>query len=135
MKTYKTKLKLNNKQRIQLFKNAGTSRFAYNLTLQMQDENYKNGGKFLRDCEIRKQITILKQTELSWLYNFDCDIVKQAVKDACRAYEAFFKGLSKKPRFHSKKHTKPSFYVDGWRLKIKNGYIKIPNCKPIPRPL
>ena len=58
MKTFKTKLKLNNKQRTRLFKNASVSRFVYNLTLEMQEINYKNGGKFLSDCEIRKAITI-----------------------------------------------------------------------------
>ena len=131
MKTYKTKLKPNNKQRTQLFKNAGVARFAYNLTIQMQEENYKNGGKFLSDCDIRKQITKLKQNDLNWLYNYDCNIVKQAVKDACRAYKNFFKGIFGKPVFKSKKKTKPSFYIDGIKLKIKNGYVKIPYCTKI----
>ena len=44
MKTFKTKLKLNNKQRTRLFRNASVSRFAYNLTLELQEENYKNGN-------------------------------------------------------------------------------------------
>lgn len=60
MKTYKTKLKLNNEQRTRLFKNADVSRFAYNLTLEIQETNYKNGGKFLSDCDIRKMITVRK---------------------------------------------------------------------------
>lgn len=128
MKTYKTKLKLNNKQRTQFFKNAGVARYVYNFTLTLQEENYRAGNKFLSDCDIRKQITQLKQSELSWLYNYDCDIVKQAVKDACKAYKAFFSKRAKKPRFKSKKHNKPSFYVDGWKLKIFNSYVKIPNC-------
>lgn len=131
MKTYKTKLKLNNKQRTQFFKNAGVARYVYNFTLALQEENYKAGNKFLSDCDIRKQITQLKQSELSWLYNYDCDIVKQAVKDACKAYKAFFSKRAKKPRFKSKKHSKPSFYVDGWKLKIFNSYVKIPNCTRI----
>lgn len=131
MKTYKTKLKLNNKQRTQFFKNAGAARYVYNFTLALQEENYKAGNKFLSDCDIRKQITQLKQSELSWLYNYDCDIVKQAVKDACKAYKSFFSKRVKKPRFKSKKHSKPSFYVDGWKLKISDGYVKIPNCTRI----
>lgn len=131
MKTYKTKLKLNNKQRTQFFKNAGVARFAYNLTLEIQEENHKQGNKFLSDCEVRKIITQRKQDDLKWLYNYDCDIVKQAVKDACKAYKAFFSKRAKKPKFKSKKHNKPSFYVDGWRLKIFNSYVKIPNCTRI----
>lgn len=131
MKTYKTKLKLNNKQRTRLFENAGVARFVYNLTLEIQETNYKNGGKFLSDCDIRKMITIRKQEDLAWLYNYDCDIVKQAVKDACKAYKKFFDRKAKKPKFHSKRNTAPSFYVDGVKLKIQNGYAKIPYCTKI----
>ena len=131
MKSYRTKLKLNNKQRTQLYKNACVSRFAYNLTLEIEETNYKNGGKFLSDCEIRKIITKRKKDDLAWLYDFDVDIVKQAVKDACKAYKTFFKAHKGKPRFKSKKYTRPSFYVDGWKLKIQNGYIKIPHCTRI----
>ena len=131
MKTYKVKLKLNNKQKTRLFRNASVSRFIYNLTLEMQETNYKNGGKFLSDCEVRKVITIRKKDELVWLYEYDCDIVKQAVKDACKAYKKFFNKKAKKPKFKSAKLTKPSFYVDGWKLKIENGYVKIPLCTKI----
>ena len=66
MKTFKTKLKLNNKQRTRLFENAGVARFAYNLTLEIQETNYKNGGKFLSDCDVRKMITARKQEDLAW---------------------------------------------------------------------
>ena len=131
MKTFKTKLKLNNKQRTRLFKNASVSRYVYNLTLEMQETNYKNGGKFLSDCEIRKVITIRKKDDLAWLYDYNCDIVKQAVKDACKAYKMFFNKKAKKPKFKSAKLIKPSFYVDGWKLKIENGYVKIPLCTKI----
>ena len=131
MKTYKVKLKLNNKQKNRLFKNASVSRFAYNLTLEIQEENYKKGNKFLSDSEVRKIITKRKQNDLAWLYDYNCDIVKQAVKDACRAYKKFFNKKAKKPKFKSAKLTKPSFYVDGWKLKIENGYVKIPLCTKI----
>ena len=131
MKTFKTKLKLNNKQRTRLFKNASVARFAYNLTLEIQETNYKNGGKFLSDCDIRKMITVRKADDLAWLYDYDCDIVKQAVKDACKAYKKFFEKKAKKPRFHSKRNSATSFYVDGFKLKIQNGIIKIPYCTKI----
>ena len=131
MKTYKTKLQLNNKQRTRLFQNAGVARFAYNITLEMEENNYQQGNKFLSACEVRKMITVMKQEELKWLYEYDCDIVKQAVKDACKAYIRFFKEKKGKPKFKSKKHTKPTFYVDGHRLKVQNGYINIPNCTKI----
>ena len=118
MKTYKVKLNLNNKQRTRLFQNAGVARFAYNLTIDIEKENYKNNGKFLSDCEVRKLITIRKKTDLNWLYEYDCDIVKQAVKDACKAYKTFFKNHKGEPKYKSRKFSKPSFYVDGYKMKI-----------------
>ena len=131
MRTFKAKLKLNNKQRTRLFKNASVSRFVYNLTLEMQETNYKNGGKFLSDCDIRKVVTVRKKDDLAWLYEYDCNIVKQAVKDACKAYKKFFNKQAKKPKFKSAKLAKPSFCTDGWKLKVENGCIKIPFCTKI----
>ena len=131
MKTYKTKLKLNNEQRARLFKNASVSRFAYNLALEIQEAHYKSGGKFLSDCDIRKIITARKADDLAWLYEYDCDIVKQAVKDACKAYKKFFEKKAKKPKFHSKKNSTTSFYVDGFKLQVQDGKVKIPYCTKI----
>ena len=34
---------------------AGAARFAYNWALEQQDKNHKEGGKFLSDCDLRKQ--------------------------------------------------------------------------------
>jgi len=47
IKTYKVMLLPNNKQKTKLFECAGVARWAYNWALATQQENYKNGGKFL----------------------------------------------------------------------------------------
>lgn len=128
IKTYKVKLKLNNKQRTKLHANASVARFAYNLTLEIETESYKQSNKFLQDKDIRKLITERKKNkeDLNWLYRYDCDIVKQAVKDACNAYKNFFRKIAKKPRFKSKKNSKQSFYVDIFKLKVTHSSISIP---------
>ena len=56
IKSIKVMLLPNNKQRTKLFQSAGTSRWAYNWTLTRQQENYKNGGKFISDGELRKEL-------------------------------------------------------------------------------
>lgn len=107
-------------QEQQLWKSAGTARFMYNWTLAKQEENHKNGGKFISDNDLRKEVTIMKQTEeFKWLNEVSNNIAKQAVKDACNAYIRFFKGESEKPRFKSKKKSNPSFYNDNIKLKVK----------------
>lgn len=129
-------------QEHQLWKSAGTARYVYNWVLERQEENYENGGNFIEDGDLRKEITQLKKTELKWLNDVSNNVAKQAVKDACNSYKRFFKKQSGFPRFKSRKRSKPSFYNDNMKLKVKNklvllekiGWVKtkeqIPmNCK------
>lgn len=110
-------------QEQKLWQSVGTARFIYNWTLARQEENYKNGGKFISDSILRKELTVLKKTELSWLNEVSNNVTKQAVKDACNAYKRFFKGLSDKPKFKSKRKSKKSFYNDNVKLKVKDGNL------------
>ncbi len=128
IKTLKVKLKPNNKQQTKMFQFAGAKRFAYNWALAKEQQNYKNCGKFISDCELRKIFTQLKkQDEYKWLYLISNDVTKQAIKDACLAYKRFFKGQSAFPKFKSKKHDTPSFYVDNIKIKFTNTHVKLEN--------
>ena len=112
-------------QEQKLWQSVGTARFIYNYTLAKQEENYRNGGKFISDGIIRKELTQLKKSELIWLNEVSNNVAKQAVKDACNAYKSFFKGLVNKPKFKSKKKIKPSFYNDPVKLKVKEKKVLI----------
>lgn len=107
-------------QEQKLWQSVGTARFIYNWTLARQEDNYKNGVKFISNNDLRKEITQLKKNELSWLNEVSNNVAKQAVKDGCEAYDRFFKGMAKKPRFKSRKRSKKSFYNDNEKLKVKN---------------
>ena len=116
----------NNKQKTKLFQYANTARFAYNWALGREQENYKNGGKFISDGDLRKEFTQLKKTEeYAWLNEIDCDVPKQAIKDACDSYKRFFKGYSKFPRFKSKKKSVPKFYQDNVKTKFTDTHVKL----------
>ena len=126
IKSIKIMLIPNNKQKTKLIQCFGVSRFAYNWTLGKQQENYKNGGKFISDNELRKEFTKLKKTkEYEWLNQYSNNIPKQAIKDACDSYKRFFKGCSKFPRFKSKKKSRPSFYVDNIKIKFSDTHVKL----------
>ncbi len=126
-------------QEQKLWQSANTARFIYNWVISKQEENYKNGGTFISDNDLRKEITQLKKNELSWLNEVSNNVAKQAVKDCCSAYKRFFKGLSAKPKFKSKKRSRPAFYNDNSKLKTKEklvliekvGWIKIKEQIPI----
>ena len=110
-------------QEQKLWQSVGTARFIYNWTLARQEENYKDGGKFISDGVLRKELTQLKKSDLSWLNKVSNNVSKQAVKDACNAYKRFFKGLTDKPKFKSRRKSKKSFYNDNYKLKIKEGKL------------
>lgn len=109
-----------------LWCSAGTARWAYNWTLARQEENYRNGGKFILDGSLRKELTQLKQTEeYRWLSQVSNNVAKQAVKDACNAYKRMFDRQAKKPKFKSKKRSKPAFYNDPIKFKVKNKQVLV----------
>ena len=122
----KVRLKPTPGQEEKLWQSVGTARFIYNYTLAKQEENNKNGGKFINDGDLRKEITLIKQTDqYKWLKEVSNNVAKQAVKDACNAYKNFFKGLADKPKFKSRRKSKPSFYNDTGKLKVKENLVLI----------
>ena len=126
MESIKVQLNPNNKQLTKLFQYAGCSRFAYNWAIAREQENHKQGNKFLSDCDLRKEFTQLKkQEDYKWLNQISNNVAKQAIKDACNSYKRFFKGLSKYPKFKSKKNSKQSFYQDNVIIKFTETHVKI----------
>ena len=126
IKSIKVRLNPNNKQLTKLFKYAGCSRFAYNWAIARQQENYKQGNKFLSDNDLRKEFTQLKKLQqYKWLNDTSNNVMKQAIKDACNTYKRFFKGYSNYPKFKSKKHSIPSFYQDNVKIQFTNTRVKV----------
>ena len=125
VKAIKVRLVPNNAQNTKMFQYAGAARFAYNWALAKENENYKKGGKFISDSELRKEFTRLRNSdEYSWLQNISNNVTKQAIKDACIAYKNFFKGLQKYPRFKSKKRSTPKFYQDNIKIQFSDTRVK-----------
>jgi len=126
IKTYKVRLEPNKEQEQKMWQSAGTARWAYNWTLNTQQENRQNGGKFIQDGDLRKSLTELKKTEeFNWLNNYSNNVTKQAVKDACHAYKSFFNGRNKFPKFKSRKKSKPSFYQDTAKIKFSESHVRL----------
>lgn len=126
IKSIKVRLNPNNKQLTKLFQYAGCARFAYNWAIAREQENYKQGNKFLPDVELRKEFTQLKKkSEYQWLNEVSNNVAKQAIKDACNTYKKFFKGQCKHPKFKSKKHFTPSFYQDNIKIQFTDTHVKV----------
>ena len=78
VKAIKVMLIPNNVQKTKLFQYAGASRFAYNWALAKEIENYKKGGKFISDAELRKEFTKLRHSdEYAWLLSISNNVIKK----------------------------------------------------------
>jgi putative transposase len=125
IKGIKVMLVPNNKQNTLLFQSAGTSRWAFNWALGREKENYASGGKFISDNDLRKELTQLKKTnEFIWLNTVSNNVPKQAIKDACIAYQRFFKGQAKFPQFKTRKKSLPKFYQDNIKIQFTSTHVK-----------
>lgn len=112
LKTVRVMLIPNNKQLTRLFQFAGTARFVYNWALSEEKKNYDAGGKFINDYELRRRFTQFKnEPDNRWLYTISNNVCKQAVKDAVKAYQKFFKGLAQFPKYKSRKRSKPKYFM------------------------
>jgi len=110
-------------QEILFWKSAGTARWAYNYFLDANEQAYKD-GKRVTEGEVRKYINnVLKKTTHTWLKEVGSNVMKQGVKDANLALQRYFKGISGKPKFKSRRKSKISFYVNYESLARKaNGF-------------
>ena len=125
-KSFKVMLHPNKKQRTKMFQCFGVSRFAYNWALGRQQENHKNGGKFISAFDLKKEFTQLKKLpEYRWLNNYSSVIPAIAIMDACASYINFFNGNSDFPKFKSKKKSKPSFYILGDGIEFTDIHVKL----------
>ena len=108
-------------QEQKLWQSVGTARFIYNWTLARQEENYKNGGKFISDGILRKELTQLKKTELNWLNEVSNNVAKQAVKDACMLIKDFLQVYQRSQDLRVREKVKNHFIMIILSLKLKRG--------------
>ena len=126
IKAVKVRLLPTKEQELLMFKSTGVARFAYNWGLATWEEMYKQNQKPSK-AKIRKLFNndIKKQDEFKWLYEVSGQITAQAFIDLEDAYNNFFKGLSKKPRFKTKKKSKKSFYVRYDAIKFNDNKVNL----------
>ena len=104
-KTYKFRLYPNKEQEKLLANHFGSIRFVYNHFLAKRKEQYEQTKKSSNYYEQAKELTTMKKTETySWLKKINSQTLQHALRNLDTAYQNFFKGRAKFPRFHSKKH-------------------------------
>ena len=110
---------------LELERTAFVARYIYNWGLERCQQYYRQHGKGKPWAELSAELTQLKQTEL-WLYDFDSQMLEQALADLRRAYINFFERRAKFPQFKKKKAARISFRIPQ-RVRVENGCVYVPS--------
>ena len=144
-KVYRFRMEPTREQGEALLRMAGARRFVWNWGLarwrlfaersEGWKEVYAASGKGLTYRQQAAELTSLKkQPEMAWLKEVDRQPLQQALQDLPasrrkkridRAYEAFFEGRARFPKFKRKKRDEPRFRIPQ-RVRVEGSKVYIP---------
>lgn len=99
-------------QEILVHKTFGCTRLVYNEYLGNRQDFYKQNGKSLSPNTYKKEVLnpSKKTEEREFLKEVDKNALENALVNVQDAYDRFFKGQNRYPKFKSKKARKKSIY-------------------------
>lgn len=132
MRSFKTELDLNNKQKTLCARHAGTSRHAYNWGLALckqvlsyNKNNPKGKIKFPTAIDLHKLLVASVKTANPWYYETSKCSPQEALRNLSKAFKRMHQVPgSGFPKF-KKKNVSDSFYLEG-SIKISGNKIKLP---------
>ena len=122
---HKIELKPNNKQKTYFKKACGVSRFVWNWALEHWESEYKQGNK-PNALNLKKTFNSIKKEQCPFVLEVTKYVAQQPFIQLQVAFNRYFKGLSKKPKFKKKKSNKDSFYIGGDQIKVDGKRVRIP---------
>lgn len=144
MRSFKTELNLNNKQKTLCAKHAGVARHAWNWALDVCREAYASKQKRPSAIDLHKKLVAEVKSIHAWYYEVSKCAPHQALRNLDVAYKRFFKKLGGFPK-RKKKGRRDSFYLEnpnkvgiqiqGKRIKVPvlgwlRTFEKLPTCNP-----
>lgn len=128
-KSYKYRIYPTKLQAQMLDRQFGMCRYVYNYCLDLQTKHYQSTQKKISKYDLQKEIALHKQ-EKEWLKEGMSQALCRETENLEKAYNNFFKKLSKFPKFKSRKDDRQSFTIpQGFRLE--NNKLIIPKIKGI----
>jgi len=122
-KSFKVRVYPNNEQQVLLEKTFGANRFVYNYFLNLKSKLYEFYKIRISFVNSSKMLTELKKQK-TWLKEVDSVSLQQTLRDLDSAYQNFFSGKSKYPKF--KRKDDKNSYRTNQNIKINNRYITVP---------
>ncbi|MDR2832608.1 MAG: transposase [Streptococcaceae bacterium] len=123
---YKTEIHPTEKQKAIIKQTIGVTRATKNQYIAHVSEVYQNGGSFVSAIDYSKWLNntyLPTHPEKSWVKEVYAKAVKQGLMNTQNAFQRFFKGLGKYPKFKKKNRQDVSFYF------VKNDAKHIIACQ------
>ena len=126
-RAHKIRIYPTREQEVQLYKTAGTSRYAYNWALAEWKSTYDAFEKGLSKerPSAFKLVTRWTKERPDWSHEVSRDSQNRAIMNVGKAFDNLWRGKAAYPKFH-KKGRKDSFYVDNTHAYIKDSHISLP---------
>ena len=125
IKAHKIRLHPTPEQASYFAKAAGTARFVWNWALAEWNRQYEAGEKPTA-LGLKKQFNEIRREQFPWTWDVTKNASDLPILDLRKAFTAFFAGCAHRPRFKSKKRSKPSFYLANDQLELGDHRIWIP---------
>ncbi|MEI6857610.1 transposase [Psychrilyobacter sp.] len=129
-KAFKFRILPTKAQEILIHKTFGSTRLIYNMFLDKRIKLYESEKKSTAYNAQAKELTSLKK-ELEFLKEVDSMSLQITLKNLDKAFQGFFKKITKYPKFKSKRNTKKSYSTNNVNnvIRIENGRLKFPKLK------
>jgi IS605 OrfB family transposase len=125
IKAHKIRLNPTPEQANYFARAAGVARFVWNWALAEWNRQYEAGEKPTA-LKLKKQFNESRREQFPWTWEVTKNASDQPFLDLGKAFTAFFKGKHGRPKFKSKKKSKPSFYLANDQFEFGDHRIWIP---------
>src|SRR5512135_328264 len=125
IKAHKIRLNPTPEQAVYFAQAGGTARFVWNWALAEWNRQYEAGEKPTA-LKLKKQFNEIRRQQFPWTWDVTKNASDQPFLDVGKAFTAFFEGRARRPKFKSKKRSKPSFYLANDQLELGDHRIRVP---------
>jgi putative transposase len=125
MRAHKIRLHPTPEQAQYFARAAGVARFVWNWALAEWNRSSEAGEKPTA-LTLKKQFNEIRREHFPWTWQVTKNASDQPFLDLGKAFTAFFEGRARRPKFKSKKRSKPSFYLANDQLDLGDHRIWVP---------
>ncbi|GHO47282.1 hypothetical protein KSX_54450 [Ktedonospora formicarum] len=125
IRAHKIRLHPTSEQANALARAAEVARFVWNWALAEWNRQYE-AQEQPTALKLKKQFNAIRRASFPWTWDVTKNASDQPFLDVGKAFTAFFEGKAHRPKFKSKKRSKPSFYLANDQCKIRDHRLWVP---------